>query len=163
MFIKIPGFDQHLLDDEKFEIFSIKENKYISATDKGYLILCLSDGHRKYHKPRVHRIIYEMYKGKIPKGYIIHHIDGNKLNNNPNNLIAIPREEHPQVHNNIPIVMLSKKGEFIKEYASAKKAAEEGFNPSHISKCCQRTRKSHKGCTFMFKSEYYLNRGCITT
>lgn len=34
----------------------------------------------------------------IPKGFVIHHIDGNKLNNNPNNLFLISRSDHARLH-----------------------------------------------------------------
>ena len=33
-----------------------------------------------------HRIIYEMFNGPIPKGYVVDHIDRNKLNNRIDNL-----------------------------------------------------------------------------
>ena len=37
--------------------------------------------------------IYEQHYGKIPKGYIIYHIDGNKDNDDINNLEVITRAE----------------------------------------------------------------------
>lgn len=39
------------------------------------------------------RKVYEEYHGKIPKGYIIWHIDGNKYNDEIHNLEAISRAE----------------------------------------------------------------------
>jgi hypothetical protein len=39
------------------------------------------------------RKIYEDAYGKIPKGYIIFHLDGNRYNDDPKNLIAISRAE----------------------------------------------------------------------
>ena len=41
---------------------------------------------------------WEKTNGKISKGFIIHHIDKNRKNNNPNNLIVISREEHFKLH-----------------------------------------------------------------
>ena len=35
---------------------------------------------------------------KKPYNYHIHHIDGNKLNDCPNNLICVTREEHAKIH-----------------------------------------------------------------
>ena len=35
---------------------------------------------------------------KIPKGYLIHHKDGNHANNKPNNLVVIPKTAHRLIH-----------------------------------------------------------------
>jgi hypothetical protein len=44
-----------------------------------------------YKSHKVHRIIYEMFNGPLPEGYFIDHIDGNKGNNNKDNLRAVTR------------------------------------------------------------------------
>ena len=51
----------------------------------------------------LHRKIYEQHYGKIPidnngRTYDIHHIDGNNKNNSIDNLIAVPIEEHYNIH-----------------------------------------------------------------
>ena len=46
----------------------------------------------------VHRLIYEYFIGNIPKGYHIHHIDGNKQNNSIDNLECISPSEHNKRH-----------------------------------------------------------------
>jgi hypothetical protein len=53
----------------------------------------------KNHKNNPYRQIYIENYGDIPEGYHIHHIDGNPLNNDPKNLIAISAEEHAKIHN----------------------------------------------------------------
>lgn len=35
---------------------------------------------------------------KLPKGYVIHHKDANHLNNNPKNLVMIPKNVHRLIH-----------------------------------------------------------------
>lgn len=52
-------------------------------------IYCKTDDYRK---------IYENHSGSIPKGYEIHHIDGNHSNNIPSNLMAVTAEEHYYIH-----------------------------------------------------------------
>lgn len=54
----------------------------------------------------LHRLIYEKYYGKIPKGYVIHHKDGNKVNNDISNLEMIEASKHNKFH------MLGKKNPF---------------------------------------------------
>ena len=41
---------------------------------------------RKGMSRKVHRVIWELFNGPIPKGLVIDHIDGNSLNNNIRNL-----------------------------------------------------------------------------
>lgn len=49
---------------------------------------------RKTHVS-LHRYVYEKESGKkIPAGYDIHHIDGNKTNNRFQNLECLPKDEH---------------------------------------------------------------------
>lgn len=35
---------------------------------------------------------------KLPKGYVIHHKDANHLNNNPTNLVVLPKSAHRLIH-----------------------------------------------------------------
>jgi len=49
--------------------------------------------------------IYENYYNiKILKAWDIHHIDGNRENNNIKNLISIPREFHKALHNWVGLI-----------------------------------------------------------
>lgn len=47
-----------------------------------------------------YRKIYESHYGKIPKGYHIHHIDGDPFNNDITNLMCVSPEEHGEIHKN---------------------------------------------------------------
>jgi hypothetical protein len=63
-----------------------QEAGYTSNT--GYLILQFN-----YKSYMVHRVIYELLKGNIPKGYFIDHIDRNKSNNKIENLrLVTPKQ-----------------------------------------------------------------------
>ncbi|MFA5239790.1 MAG: HNH endonuclease signature motif containing protein [Phycisphaerae bacterium] len=52
----------------------------------------------KFSENLLHRDIWEDANGPIPKGYIIHHKDGNPLNNEPDNLQCVSTKEHGQLH-----------------------------------------------------------------
>ena len=49
----------------------------------------------------LHRLIYEEVFGSIPKGYTIHHKDGDKTNNNPGNLMLLTKSNHHKLHFNM--------------------------------------------------------------
>lgn len=53
---------------------------------------------RRGSKEPLHREICRAAHGPIPKGWNVHHVDWNKLNNSPENLIAIPYGMHRWVH-----------------------------------------------------------------
>lgn len=45
-----------------------------------------------------HRVVWEEKNGVIPKGYQLHHKDGNKENNRISNLECLSRAEHRAIH-----------------------------------------------------------------
>ena len=64
---------------------------------QGYLrISSIKEGN---HNKLVHRLVFEdFYKIKLPSNIIIHHLDGNKQNNEIWNLIPLTNEEHSRLH-----------------------------------------------------------------
>lgn len=47
---------------------------------------------------RLHVYVWEKTHGEVPKGWHVHHEDGNKRNNEPNNLKAMPGRQHELIH-----------------------------------------------------------------
>ena len=45
-----------------------------------------------------HRLVWEREYGAIPTNYAIHHLDGNKLNNDLSNLQCLSFSEHRKLH-----------------------------------------------------------------
>ena len=58
-------------------------------TKKGYF-RTLFNGKPKY----VHRLVWEQNIGEIPEGYVVHHKDGDKSNNNLENLQLMKIKDH---------------------------------------------------------------------
>lgn len=79
-----------------WNILSIKNNR------GDYLSVVLKRNNKDKHSLsiKVHRLVYLSFVGQIPKGkkYHIHHIDGNKQNNNVNNLELVNSSEHHKIH-----------------------------------------------------------------
>ena len=73
----------------------IIERKYKYISQQGYIICC-EDRENRYE---LHRKIMEDYIGrKLNSNEIVHHKDGNKLNNDINNLEILTRSEHIKLH-----------------------------------------------------------------
>ena len=49
----------------------------------------------------LHRMIYEKEIGQIPQGFVVHHVNGDKLDNRPENLVAMSNSEHSKHHHKI--------------------------------------------------------------
>lgn len=47
---------------------------------------------------RLHIYLFKKHFGEIKRGYVVHHIDGDPLNNNPSNLESLPKGEHISHH-----------------------------------------------------------------
>jgi hypothetical protein len=76
---------------EKFIIFDGKS--FCRDEKTGYY--CYNNGKRTQ---RLHRYVYEFYNGKIPNGFDVHHVDGNKNNNDISNLVILTRQDHAKLH-----------------------------------------------------------------
>jgi len=63
---------------------------------KGYIRIYVppTNGKGRGHYEMEHRMVWEWHNGKIPKGYIIHHLNGIKTDNRIENLVCIPTKKH---------------------------------------------------------------------
>ena len=68
--------------------YQTTENDYFRHSVNGTTIL-------------MHRYVWEFYNCKIPKGYHVHHIDGDKSNNDISNLQLLKGVEHWSLHGKI--------------------------------------------------------------
>ena len=73
----------------KFGIAKLQTHGY-------YVIISTKEGN---FGKRLHRLIWESIWGKIPKNWVIHHLDGDKRNNCILNLYGMDRVYHNKLHN----------------------------------------------------------------
>lgn len=106
----------------------------------------------------VHQLVYQVFYGDYDKNKVIDHIDGNKLNNNINNLRLVTLSENVKAalyetktnSSAKKVGQYSLEGKFIKEFPSAREAAKQlNLDSSTISKVCRGQNKTHGG--FIFK------------
>lgn len=127
MEIHILGFDGHYGITKEGDVFSYKYNKKrklkpqrATQSKKGYFQVRLFTGQgdtlgKLYY---VHRLVYENFKGDIPQGKQIDHIDGDTTNNSIDNLqVLTPRKNMDKFNVKMwgPTIR-TRRDEFIKLY-----------------------------------------------
>jgi len=78
-------------------INEFKTKPKIHIGKRGYKIICIPWEKNKYY----HQYIWEKAYGEIPKGYCLHHINLNKLDNRLENLQIMPIKKHHQLHDKL--------------------------------------------------------------
>ena len=101
----------------------------------------------------VHRLEWEKHYGSIPKGYIVHHIDGNKKNWNIGNLTLLSRSEHIREHAAVVhkkgIRIMATKDDVTLIFSSIKEAAANcGTYPSGIQRIIKGKQYTANGWKF---------------
>ncbi len=82
--------------EEKTIVFN--GETYIRNPKSRYYFKYTTRNCERKHAVQLHRAVWEYYNGEIPKGYHIHHIDGNVDNNDITNLECISAREHLSEH-----------------------------------------------------------------
>ena len=123
------------------------------------------DGHKVYmngdypaiflngENQHVHRLQWVKYYGVIPKGYVVHHKDENKLNWDIEKLELLPRCDHIKYHKNIVkrpgIRVVGRKDGLMMIFSSIEEAAKFcGTYTSNIQRIFKGKQKTANGWTF---------------
>jgi len=61
---------------------------------RGYIYVTIPYEAGKLRYSAEHRLVFEAANGTLPKGYVVHHLNGVKTDNRLENLIALPQNKH---------------------------------------------------------------------
>ena len=87
----------------------------------------------------LHRYIWEYYNGIIPDGYVVHHKDEDKENNDISNLECLPNEKHSTYHGTHKSPERLKRDS--ENLVEARKKAAEWHRSEAGRECSRRTAK----------------------
>ena len=123
---------------------------------------------KKRIQSRYYRKIYEKHFGKIPDGFHIHHIDGNRNNNNIENFVCLSPEDHHKLHLEQGDMVATNNGKFIQGASEAGKIGGKSRSKKKVEACRRNMLKNRrqdvgtrasvearrKAGTFFFSKEY---------
>lgn len=144
-FVNIENFSNYLINKQG-QVYSKKSKRILKASERnGYKRVFIIDDNDNKKYISIHIAVYETFVGEIPKGMVIDHIDGNRSNNNIENLRCITQSENmrnAQKHGHKgqhKVAQYDTKGNFIKEFSSFTEAAKEfGVSYAAISSAAKR-------------------------
>ena len=95
----------------------------------------------------LHRVVWTYFNGEIPDGYVVHHIDGDRNNNDISNLTIMTSAEHRKLHaRNNSITTLTKKKKFKCIVCGKEYEAFDTGNNHYCSDKCEDHYKRHVRC-----------------
>ena len=172
----LKGFEDKYKISSKGEIINKKDNKKINTriSKDGYIRVTLYYKNKSYIKS-IHRLVAETFieKKTTTSNLEVNHIDGNKLNNNINNLEWITHKEnieHAWKKNlfesvrkaskrygkdnpNAKRVYQIKDKKVVEVFDTIKEAAiKTKTNKTSIGKCCNKKRNKANGFEWSFES-----------
>lgn len=106
-------------------------SKFTKKTSDYLYVSIMVDG--KVKQKSVHSVVWEVFKGKVPRGFTIDHINGDRFDNRLSNLRLLPRGDNAREG----CSLLTRD-----EVLSIRLARECGVSPSDIANCLSISKQS---------------------
>lgn len=165
--MKLEGFSGYEIFPEEGKVWSYKRNKFIGVKNKyGYIVTALQDDNKVSHFWSLHRLIWTVVNGEIPKEMEINHLDENPSNNSISNLSLVTRKENINWGTRNERASKTRVKKYGKSVVALKDSVPKmffpstlickkfGFSHSCVAACCRGERKTHKGYEWRFQEEY---------
>lgn len=147
-YVKIKRYDSRYSISNKGNVIShIGSEKQLSKLKHadGYLFVRLSLNN-KSRTELIHRLVAEHFLDNLNNLLQVDHINGDKQNNNVENLQWITPKDNTRKSQSIKVVQLTLDGLILKVWDGFGHIQEElGFNKSNIHKCCSGKKPSMYG------------------
>lgn len=127
--------------------FSMRTNGYFAMTSGNRMLM--------------HRYVWQKEHGPIPKDHDIHHRDGNKANNNIENLECLSKAEHTRLYSEFKnkygspkvVFMFDMQGNFLQSFPRASFAAKHlNCSARAIQHACTGRMPTCKGYRFSYSA-----------
>lgn len=117
------------------DVFSFKSQKPLkqrkSGNTKYWKVDLYKDGKRK--TINVHQLVWESFhQMKVPKGFQVDHVDGDRDNNELINLQLLPVNDHQLKHTKIKVYVLMMKYPYRKDFTNALQLKQFGFTMKQV-------------------------------